>query len=560
MKKKSSSSLLSPRTRAEETNYAETSRHADVLAFCDELAQKSPLVHRTSIGTSGEGQDIVALVLSDRQAFTPELARRQKKAIVMIEANIHAGEVEGKEEVLALARDLALTSLGKRILGRICLVVVPDFNPDGNDRISTENRKIDLESLEGQVNPPGGVGMRYTGQGWNLNRDNMKQEAPETRHLARFYQRFWPDLFIDCHTTDGSLHGFDLTYDCPRGNEPIFAEVRAWNRRLLEAVATNVEKNHRFASYWYGNFVEADDPRSGWQTYPALPRFGSHYRGLLGRLDVLLETYSYLPFEKRCRVMAAWLIELCRYAAKNARAITEVTRAAQTTLERRGSLPDPTKLVAIHHGAASRDDKGALVFDFGAYAKPGDVAEIRSFDLPSLAAREFPGKKRVRYRVPHRRTFIPTHSVTIPYAYLAPAMLAERMRDHGIEFSSLATPAEMVTESYLVIAREETFSPDVAAEVPAMGRAELPLSQKPKIVRFETVLTVRAEKRQVRVPAGTLVVPTSQRAGILAIYLLEPHSDDGLARWQFLDSLIEVGQLYPVHRMIDGARGRVKQE
>ncbi|MET0591319.1 MAG: M14 family zinc carboxypeptidase [Polyangiaceae bacterium] len=551
---------LSPRTRAERTNYAETSLHSDVLAFCDELSQKSPLVHKTSIGTSGEGQDIVALVLSDRKAFTPELARRQKKAIVFIEANIHAGEVEGKEAVLALARDLALTKLGKGILDRICLVIVPNFNPDGNDRISTENRKLDLANLEGQVNPPGGVGTRYTGQGWNLNRDNMKQEAPETRHLARFYQHFWPDLFIDCHATDGSLHTFDLTYDVPRGNDPVFAEVRAYNRKLAEDVAANVAKNHRFASFWYGNFIDADDPRSGWQTYPALPRFGSHYRGLLGRLDVLLETYSYLPFERRCRVIGAWLIELCRYAAKNARALTEVTRTLQTKLESSDDSPDPTKLVAIHHGAARRDEKGSLVFDFPAYAKPGDVAEIHSFDLPSLAARAYPGKKRVRYKVPHLRTPVPTNVVTIPYAYLAPAILAERLRDHGIQFSNLATPAEMPTESYLVLAREETFSPDVAAEVGPSSRPEVPLSAKPKIVRFETVLTVRSERRLVRVPAGTLLVPTSQRAGILAVYLLEPHSDDGFARWQFLDSLIETGALYPVHRLVDGPLGRVKQE
>src|SRR4029079_12594074 len=93
---------------AELTRHTETSTHDDVVAFCDELAQKSPLVHRTSLGGSGEGRDMVALVLRDRKAFTPELARRQKKAIVMIEANIHAGEVEGKEEVLALARELAL--------------------------------------------------------------------------------------------------------------------------------------------------------------------------------------------------------------------------------------------------------------------------------------------------------------------------------------------------------------------------------------------------------------------------------------------------------------------
>jgi Zinc carboxypeptidase len=551
---------LGPRTRAESSGYTETSRHADVIAFCDELAQVSPVVHRTSIGASGEGQDIVALVVSDRKAFTPELARRQKKAIVMVEANIHAGEVEGKEEVLALARDLALTSRGKEILARVCLVVVPDFNPDGNDRISPENRKLDLAHLEGQINPPGGVGMRYTGQGFNLNRDNMKQEAPETRHLARFYQRFWPDLFIDCHTTDGSLHGFDLTFDCSHGNDAFFAPVRAYNRRLLETVAREVEKRHGVSSYWYGNFVDETDPRSGWQTYPALPRFGSHYRGLLGRLDVLLETYSYLPFERRCRVIGAWLLELCRYAARNARALAEVTHGVQISIEERGRSPDPTTPVAIDHGTARRDDGGALVFDYPAYARADDIAEIRSFDLPSLASRSYPGKKRVRYRVPHRRTFVPTAAVTMPFAYLAPAVLAERLLAHGITFSSLATPAEMPTESYVVLAREETFSPDVAAEVPPLGHGEVPLSKKPKIVRFETVLTVRAERRQVRVPAGTLVVPTAQRAGVLAMYLLEPHSDDGFARWQFLDSLIETGQLYPVHRIIEEPRGRTKQE
>jgi hypothetical protein len=552
--------LQSPRTRAERTGYAETSRHADVIAFCDELAARSPLVQRTSIGASGEGQDIVALLLSDRKAFTPELARRQKKAIVMIEANIHAGEVEGKEEVLALARDLALTSLGRGILDRVCLVIVPDFNPDGNDRISPENRKLDLKNLEGQVNPPGGVGMRYTGQGFNLNRDSMKQEAPETRHLARFYQRFWPDLFIDCHTTDGSLHGFDLTFDCSRGNDAFFAPVRAYNRRLLETVAEQVEKRHRVSSYWYGNFVDEIDPRSGWQTYPALPRFGSHYRGLLGRLDVLLETYSYLPFERRCQVIGAWLFELCRYAARHARALTHVTRSAQTAIEAKGRSPDPMTLVGIHHGTARRDESGALLFDYPAHAAPGDIAVIRSFDVASLAARSYPGKKRVRYRVPHRRTVVPTAAVTMPFAYLAPAVLAERLLGHGITFSSLATPAEMRTESYLVLAREETFSPDVAAEVPPLGHGEVPLSAKPKIVRFETVLTVRAEKRQVRVPAGTLMVPTAQRAGVLAMYLLEPHSDDGFARWQFLDELIENGQLYPVHRLVEEPRGRTKQE
>ena len=547
-------------TRAEASQYTQTSRHADVLAFVDELCRRTKLARRVDFGQSGEGQPMVALILSDRGCFTPELARKQKKTIVMVEANIHAGEVEGKESVLALARDLTLTKLGRKLLDRLCLVLIPNFNPDGNDRISPHNRKLDLKNLEGQVNPEGGVGTRYTGEGWNLNRDNMKQEAPETRCLAKFHQTWWPHVFIDCHTTDGSLHAFDLTYDTSHSNEPLFAELRAYNRELLERVAGAVRKRHGFDSFWYGNYKLEDQPRSGWHTYPALPRFGSHYRGLLGRLDVLLETYSYLDFPRRCAVMYAWLLELLRDAAKNAKAYRAITELEAGRILARGEAPEPRELVGINYGVATRDDKGALVFEYPAHAKPGDEATIQGFDENSLQARRYPGKRRRTYQAPHHRTFVPTQAVTTPTAYLVPEALAARLEGHGLQFERLAAPQRFTVDSYRVARREETFSPDVAANVPPPGQAEVPLSQKPKPVRFETVLTVAPERSTREFPVGTLLVPCAQRAGTLAVYLLEPHSDDGLCRWRFLDELLTVGELFPVHRVVSATPAPRKAE
>ncbi len=547
-------------TRAEASNYKETSRHADVLAFVDALCQQTKLAKRVDFGKSGEGQPMVALVVSDRGCFTPELARKQKKTVVMVEANIHAGEVEGKEAVLALARDLTLTALGRKLLDKLCLVLIPDFNPDGNDRISPNNRKLDLKNLEGQVNPEGGVGMRYTGEGWNLNRDSMKQEAPETRALAALYQTWWPHLFIDCHTTDGSIHAFDLTFDTSHSNEPLFSELRAFNRAMLERVAKAVQKRHGFGSFWYGNYKVEGDPRSGWHTYPALPRFGSHYRGLLGRMDVLLETYSYIDFPRRCAVMRAWLLELFRDAAKNAAAYRAATEAEQERIISRGESPDVQALVGINYGVATRDDKGALVFEYPAYAKPGDTAEVLAFDEASISERRYPGKRKKSYRMPHHRTFIPTQAVSTPAAYLVPAELASRLEGHGIRFERLSAPQRFTVDSYRVARREETFSPDVATNVPPLGEAEVPLSQKPKPVRFETVLTVAPERTKREFPAGTLYVPTAQRAGTLAVYLLEPHSDDGFCRWQVLDGMITVGELYPIHRVVEAAGAPKKAE
>lgn len=550
-------------TRAEATDYAETSRHADVIAFCDALDAESRHVERGSLGRSGEGQDLVTLTISNRKCFTPERAAKQKKVVVMVEANIHAGEVEGKEMILALCRDLVrgeLGAAGKRILDRVCLVVVPDFNPDGNDRINPKNRVLDLGNLEGQVNPPGGVGTRYTGEGWNLNRDNIKQDAVETRNLAAFYQRWWPHVFIDCHTTDGSLHAFDLTYDTSHSNPELFAPLRRYNQRFLDRVARRVKKRHGVASFWYGNYVVEDDPTSGWHTYPALPRFGSHYRGLFGRIDVLLETYSYLDFRGRCQAIRAWLLELLRAAAKHADEVRAVCAAEEARIVARGATADPRAKVGIQYGVARRDAAGALSFDYPAYAVDGDVAAIDAFDLESIRARRYPGARRASYRAPHHRTFVPVIEVSTPIAYLAPAALADRLRGHGVTFEVIDAPRSFVVDSYRVHAVERTFSPDVAALVPPIGEAEVPLSAKPPPARWETVVTVSPERRTVEAQPGTLYVPTAQRTGTLIVYLLEPHSDDGFTRWQYLDDAIAVGGHHPVHRVVAPAAAPVKVE
>ena len=539
-------------TRAERTGYRETSRHADVLAFCDELARRSDLVHRTSMGRSGEGQDMAVLVLSDRQAFTPDEARRQRKPIVMVEANIHAGEVEGKEAVLALARDLTIGKLGKlgqKLLSRACLVLIPDFNPDGNDRISPNNRRLNLKELEGQVNPEGGVGTRYTGEGWNLNRDATKQEAIETRNLARLFQAWWPHVFIDCHTTDGSIHAFDLTYDTSHSNPVAFRKLLAFTRDMLEGCSRRIERKHGFRGHWYGNFSKEGDPQSGWQTYPALPRFGSHYRGLLGRIDVLLETYSYIDFERRCHVQYAWLLELFRFAARHRAEVIKAVDKEERRIVRRGLEFDPRPTIGINYGVAGRGADGALVFDYPAYALEGDEARIASFEPEAIREHRFPGERLQHYTCPHLRTFVPTVAVTTPAAYVVTVPIADQLRAHGIHVEALTAEAALDVESYVILASEKTFSPDVASMVPPPGEAEVPLSQKPPPRRFETVLSVRPERRSATFPAGTLIVRTAQRTGTLAVYLLEPQSDDGFTRWEFLDSHLKVGELYPIHRV-----------
>ena len=83
------------RTRAEISNYEETSTYADVTRVIDGLVATSPLVHAESFGTSEEGRALPLVVISDPKVTTPQAARRLGRSIVLVQANIHAGEVEG---------------------------------------------------------------------------------------------------------------------------------------------------------------------------------------------------------------------------------------------------------------------------------------------------------------------------------------------------------------------------------------------------------------------------------------------------------------------------------
>ena len=62
-----------------------------------------------------------------------------KRIVVYIQANIHAGEVEGKEASLMFARDISWMK-NPEILKNVVLLICPLFNPDGNEKISPLNR------------------------------------------------------------------------------------------------------------------------------------------------------------------------------------------------------------------------------------------------------------------------------------------------------------------------------------------------------------------------------------------------------------------------------------
>ena len=91
-------------TRAERTHYTETSLHADVMAFYAGLGD--PRLHVATFGASPGGRELPLVVLSAHGIRTPAESRRRGLPVVLVICGIHAGEVEGKEAMMMMARDI----------------------------------------------------------------------------------------------------------------------------------------------------------------------------------------------------------------------------------------------------------------------------------------------------------------------------------------------------------------------------------------------------------------------------------------------------------------------
>jgi Zinc carboxypeptidase len=495
-------------TRAEATGFRETSLHADVMRFVRALeARNDPRLQVTTFGTSPGGRALPLLVLSKDGLRTPAEARRAGRPVVLMLDGIHAGEVEGKEASLALVRDL-LDGRHPDWLDALVLLVVPLFNPDGNDALDPENRRLDLKKLSGQSGPV--VGTRTQSEGINLNRDYLRQAAPEMRMLQQGVCIPWaPDLTIDNHATNGSVHRFQMTVDVPHTIESGRAEPIVMMRdRLVPDVIAAVRKRG-FESGWYGNFVEDErvldadgevDPSApvglGWMTYPHHPRFGSNYRGLTGRLDILLECYSYLSFEERVQTASAWQIETLSWAAAHADTIGEVVAASARPPER----------VAVRYRL---EPTGAPI------------------EILTRSPRTLDGEP-VSMRIPHHARFVGTTVVDRPWAYLVPPAIADNLRLHGLRVE----PAEGTHD--VEVARVTSLGAEG-------GRAILEAARV-----GEVAVQWRQEPR--RAPEGWSRVDTDQPLGAIAVYLCEPESDDGAVE----NGLVEapaVGGEHPAWRL-----------
>src|SRR5439155_1177275 len=83
---------------------AGTATNAEVGAFLDSLELAGAPIAVSEMGATALGKPIYFVITSDPTVTSPGEAAASGKLVVYLQANIHGGEVEGKEAVLAVLR------------------------------------------------------------------------------------------------------------------------------------------------------------------------------------------------------------------------------------------------------------------------------------------------------------------------------------------------------------------------------------------------------------------------------------------------------------------------
>lgn len=502
--------LLTP---GEANRWESLSSHAEVNAFYRDLQARSPHVRTFRLGWSRERREILTLTVANPAVTTPAEAHATGKPIVFIAAQVHGNEPAGKEGLMLFARDVAAGRL-QHLLDEVIFVLVPQINPDAAEADS--------------------VGTRTNPTGYNLNRDYVRLENPETRALvSQGIVRWEPHVIVDAHEAFGPPRFYDFYTLYPRNQYGPETIVRVTENEVLPAVVSALEEagfNHYFYHIVPRSLVEQlartlpprnpgdpevlGIPAELRDSLPSLARGGggarslSSYGGQQGAITLLFESLRQPDprpgIERRARMQRTAMEGLSRYVAENPqRVLTAVAEARREMIE------------------------------LGSRWNPGDSIFVRweSFVTHEAPYQVWVDGQLVRLDIPIRDGRRPVMGRIRPEGYVIEAHredVARHLALHGLAVERTLEPVRVEVESFRVdsVSRADPFEGFIAR-----------------------TFSVSLEPRTVEFPAGSWIVRAGQKRAGLLFHMMEPEDDESLATEGWFINQEVPGSTLPVHRI-----------
>ena len=431
------------RTVAEKSDFKETSRYADVVAFVDAIDRASDRVHVTTFGTTTEKRTLPLAVIGADGA-SPAAVRRTGKLRVYIQGNIHGGEVEGKESAQMLLRDLA-AGRHDDWLQSMVLPDRPDLQRGRQRAVRAQQPRPAIRAARRTGSAAQRAGPRPESRPHEarLTRSARDRQAPERlrpaggagpAHDQRDASRLPPDLLAAAPSRRRSGHRR-------------YAAQGLVSRHHEARCATSTAGNTATTATWGLEGRRGAPQRRGarrWETFDHRPRFNNNYIGLRNRFALLSEAFAYLTFQDRIIATNRFIDEALTFANANAGRIRKAAEAADT--RRLIGMKLPLRAELQHAGTIE--------------VLMGEVAEEKHpVDGHIMHLRKDVRKPET---MADYLTFAGTEPERVPSAYFVPPHLAEaveRLRMHGIQATPLAKPMTMAVEEFRIDSNTAAATP-----------------------------------------------------------------------------------------------------
>lgn len=478
------------KTIAEMSDWIKTGRADETEKLCHAFAKRYPKrVQCKTVGLTPEKRKMVYMVVGDL-----------KDPVVWVQAGIHAGEIDGKDAVFWLLREVLEEGKKPDPFKGICMVFLPIMNLDGHERVGKWNRP-------NQVGPEE-MGWRTTAQNLNLNRDFLKVDAPEMRMILKLWHKVNPVLSLDLHVTDGAQFqpevGLIILPNSSYGKSPLHLAGGKYETDLLKKMT---DLSHLALPY-YPSFIDYENPLSGFAKEVAPVRFAHGYWSANNRLGMLVETHSWKNYANRVKTHHDTVLsslELAQLHGKEWEKISELT--------------DAQSLASQKVDLYFKNTDTKRMIDFPGYKFTHDKSEVSGAPV----VKYFPDIPEI-WKLPLLEEIVPELTVTAPA--------------HGY----LIQPADFVWMEPILKVHQikyEAWKKGTPENLQVFRASKTTFANKSS--EGHQTLTVEGEWKNESpiLPVSSIFIPINQPRGKFILHLLEPQAPDSLLGWGFFNRAFE---------------------
>lgn len=268
--------------------------HDRLVQYMKVIAAASERVALKVTGTTYEGREQLALFITapDNHARLEQIREQhlqlsdpEKSAglsidamplVVWIGCSIHGNEPSGANMSLLLAYYLAAAQ-GPQIealLRNTIIILDPSFNPDGLNRFATWVNMHKSATMVSDPNArefnevwPGGRTNHYF---FDLNRDWLPAQQPESRNRLQIFHQWRPNILTDHHEMGSNATFFfqpgvpsRVNPNTPKKNQQLTAAIANYHARFLDSIGSLYFTKEGYDDFYYGKGSTFPDIHGG---------------------------------------------------------------------------------------------------------------------------------------------------------------------------------------------------------------------------------------------------------------------------------------------------------